>query len=373
VRHAVESIGATRVSMDSLGTVIAQFGDSSASRQQLRWLSGELRGLGVTVVMTVERPDDSGPVARLGVEEFVADNVVIFRNLLEEEKRRRTVEVLKLRGTNDRKGEYPFTVLPGAGIRVIPLFSIELASRSSDTRVTSGNEQLDEMCGGGLFKDSITLVSGATGTGKTLTTAEFLAGGLRSREKCVLLAFEESGDQMFRNARGWGCARATHDKQIREFHIDGEGMHIGRPFRRSAVPCGRRHPRRYVDEPRRQRGRPDLGASPRLTRSPRCRRCSWSRGAQLRSSSNQTRFPPATWSAPHRVDSVSSSHTPRPPSSTSGSACLVCGSVALPSTTSARTRCPCPTSRSLVGVPACRTELVTSSLTSSTDVSATSS
>jgi circadian clock protein KaiC len=47
-------------------------------------------------------------------------------------------------------------------------------------------------------------VSGATGTGKTLTVAQFLQGGAANGEKCLLLAFEESRDQLVRNATGWG-------------------------------------------------------------------------------------------------------------------------------------------------------------------------
>jgi circadian clock protein KaiC len=60
------------------------------------------------------------------------------------------------------------------------------------------------MCGGGFFRDSVILVSGATGTGKTLTVAQFLKGGAAVGDRCLLLAFEESREQLFRNATGWG-------------------------------------------------------------------------------------------------------------------------------------------------------------------------
>lgn len=60
------------------------------------------------------------------------------------------------------------------------------------------------MCGGGFFRDSVILVSGATGTGKTLTVTQFLNGGAQVGERCLLLAFEESREQLFRNAQGWG-------------------------------------------------------------------------------------------------------------------------------------------------------------------------
>jgi circadian clock protein KaiC len=60
------------------------------------------------------------------------------------------------------------------------------------------------MCGGGFFRDSVILVSGATGTGKTLTVTQFLNGGTAAGDRCLLLAFEESREQLFRNAIGWG-------------------------------------------------------------------------------------------------------------------------------------------------------------------------
>lgn len=204
IEHAVNRIGAKRVSIDSLGAVFTQFSDSGLVRAELRRLAAALRAMGITVIMTAERTDEYGEIARFGVEEFVADNVIILRNVLEDAKRRRTIEILKFRGTVHRKGEYPFTVLPDQGIVIIPLSSIELKLRSSDLRVTSGSQELDRMCGGGFFRDSLILVSGATGCGKTLMTAEFIAGGSENNEKCLLFAYEESREQLIRNATGWG-------------------------------------------------------------------------------------------------------------------------------------------------------------------------
>jgi circadian clock protein KaiC len=153
--------------------------------------------------MTTERIEEYGPIARFGVEEFVSDNVVILRNVLEGERRRRTVEVLKLRGTTHMKGEYPFTITQ-EGINIFPLGAMQLTQRSSNTRVSSGVKTLDEMCGGGFFRDSIILATGATGTGKTLLVSKFLEEGCRQGERAILFAYEESRAQLSRNASSWG-------------------------------------------------------------------------------------------------------------------------------------------------------------------------
>ena len=213
IEHAIRRVGARRIAIDSIAGLFNQLDNPAVLRSEMFRLMARLKALDVTVILTSERVEEYGPISRFGVEEFVSDNVMVFRNVLEDELRRRTVEILKFRGTSHQKGEWPFTVVSGRGVVIIPLSALQLEQHSSVTRITSGDRDLDAMTGGGFFRDSVILVSGPTGTGKTLISTEFLAGGADRGERCLLFAFEESREQLFRNASGWGIDFAALEAQ----------------------------------------------------------------------------------------------------------------------------------------------------------------
>ena len=55
-------------------------------RREIFRLIARLKEIGVTTVMTTERVDDYGPIARYGVEEFVSDNVVLLEMFLSQRR-----------------------------------------------------------------------------------------------------------------------------------------------------------------------------------------------------------------------------------------------------------------------------------------------
>ncbi|TWT33490.1 Circadian clock protein kinase KaiC [Posidoniimonas corsicana] len=203
IKHAVESTGAKRVALDSLAAIFTRFPDAGVVRRELARMTAGLKELGVTAVLTTELLNSEEDTTRFEVEEYVADAVVMLRNHPSVARRRRTLEVLKLRGGRHKTGEHAFSIT-GEGIHAIPVGSLALTQPSTDRRVSSGSKQLDEMCSGGFFQDSVTIVSGATGTGKTLTAMQFLKGAAESGERALFLGFEESRPQLVRNAKSWG-------------------------------------------------------------------------------------------------------------------------------------------------------------------------
>jgi len=203
IEHAVGKVRATRLILGGAGALFSLFRDPHFVRRALRRVVMALRQLEVTALIVVERTDDD-KMARYEVEEFVADNVVILRNRLDNERRRRTAEVLKFRGSFHQKGEFSFTIDPVDGIDISPISSLASSAEAATTRISLGVPELDQMCGGGVYRDNIVLVSGATGTGKTLMVTEFIDSGIQAGERSLLFSFEEDREQLVRNASNWG-------------------------------------------------------------------------------------------------------------------------------------------------------------------------
>lgn len=68
----------------------------------------------------------------------------------------------------------------------------------ADERFSTGVAGLDEVLDGGVYHGVNILVSGATGTGKTTVSLQFLVQGAREGQKGMYLTFEESSEQIIK-------------------------------------------------------------------------------------------------------------------------------------------------------------------------------
>jgi circadian clock protein KaiC len=215
IAHALGEVEGTRLFLDPIDALFEEFSAAAEVRRAFAAMLRALRPLGATTLIAAERPSEDDHVTRYGSEEFVVDNVVLLRNVRAAERRRRTVEVLKLRGADHHKGEFPFVIDASAGIEVVPFSPIEGASDVSAERISLGNAELDAMCGGGMYRDSLMMITGATGTGKTLIGLQFVVAGILAGERVVYLSFEESQWQLERNAAGWGMDLRAPEREGR--------------------------------------------------------------------------------------------------------------------------------------------------------------
>ena len=199
---AIDSIGAKRVVLDTIESLFSNLPNPAVLRAELRRLFRWLKEKGVTAVITGEGGTDT--LSRHGIEEYVSDCVINVTVSIEERVASRRLRIVKYRGSSHGSNDYPF-VIDGDGISLIPVTSARLEHKVSYTRVSSGIQRLDAMLGGnGFFEDSVIMISGSPGTGKTTFLAHFADAACRRNERVVYFSFEESSDQIIRNMRSVG-------------------------------------------------------------------------------------------------------------------------------------------------------------------------
>ncbi|HTK75999.1 MAG TPA: circadian clock protein KaiC [Gemmataceae bacterium] len=215
--HAIDSIGAKRVVLDTIETLFGGLSNSAILRSELRRLFRWLKDNGVTAVITGERGD--GTLTRQGLDEYVSDCVIMLDHRVTDQVSTRRLRIVKYRGTVHGTNEYPF-LIDETGVSVLPITSMGLRHEALEERISTGVPRLDTMLGGdGVYRGSSVLVSGTAGTGKTSLAGHFADATCRRGERCLYLAFEESESQLMRNMRSIGLDLAPWLKKgLLRFH-----------------------------------------------------------------------------------------------------------------------------------------------------------
>jgi circadian clock protein KaiC len=112
--------------------------------------------------------------------------------------------VVKYRGAQHGTNEFPF-LIGDDGISVLPITSLALNHKVSTERIATGVPRLDAMLGGqGFFRGSSILLTGTSGTGKTIISSNFAHAACQRGERVLFFSFEESPNQLIRNLRSIG-------------------------------------------------------------------------------------------------------------------------------------------------------------------------
>jgi circadian clock protein KaiC len=228
--NAIDTIGAKRVVLDTIEALFSGLTNTAILRAELRRLFCWLKDRGMTAIITGEIGDKT--FTRYGLEEYVADCVILLDFRIEEQIATRRLRIVKYRGSSHGQDEYPF-LIDDSGISILPITSLGLDYTVSMERISTGVSKLDLMLDGkGFYRGSTVLVSGTSGTGKTSLSATFAAAACLRGERCLYFAFEESPSQIIRNMSSIGIDLARWVKKgFLKFHstrptLYGLEMHL---------------------------------------------------------------------------------------------------------------------------------------------------
>ena len=205
--HRIEAIAqkssARAIILDSASALFSPCPPPETLRSHFFQLIYKLRALGLTSVIIAEAAGDYGPLTTMQVEDYVCDVTIVLRNIIDGGRRRRSIEVNKYRRSAHYKGEYPCTITT-RGLAVFPLDAKERPQDEQVERYSSGVQGLDDMTRGGWLRNSIIIVRGPTGSGKTMLSGIYARAGAGRGEKVVYYGFEETRSILLRNYREIG-------------------------------------------------------------------------------------------------------------------------------------------------------------------------
>ncbi|MEA1907881.1 MAG: ATPase domain-containing protein [Euryarchaeota archaeon] len=106
------------------------------------------------------------------------------------------------------------------GIRVFPNLENEITHTNTSTRIPTGIPRLDAMTEGGIPETYSTLVTGSSGTGKTIFGLEFIHESLKNDKPAVVVSFNELPEQLIAEALrfGWDLRRYVVDGILKFVH-----------------------------------------------------------------------------------------------------------------------------------------------------------
>ena len=211
--HRLEAMtkqtGARAIVLDSATALFSPRPPHEALRHHFVQLVAAFRQLGLTALIIAEAPSDYGQLTTMGVEDYVCDLTLIVRNAIDSGRRRRSIEVNKYRRSGHYKGEYPCTITT-RGLSIFPLVARDRQDGDAVERYSSGVNGLDEMTRGGWLRNSIIIVRGPTGSGKTMLAGLYARAGASRDERVVYYGFEETRPILLRNYREIGMSMDDH-------------------------------------------------------------------------------------------------------------------------------------------------------------------
>lgn len=201
----IEELNPAIVVVDSFQTILRKAGSETTELDMqgfVQRLAVRLTSWEATTFLIGEYPFalDDNPIYT------VADGVLWLTQNVDRNSVVRKIQVVKSRGQAPMPGLHTFRITEN-GLELFPRLQMPTGTSSRSlprTRISSGVESLDELMGGGILAGDSVLVSGPSGTGKSVLGAQFITAGVKAGEPGVIAVFEEHPTEYILRAKGLG-------------------------------------------------------------------------------------------------------------------------------------------------------------------------
>lgn len=209
---AAAEVGAKRVVLDGIDVLLRLLDNPVAERREMYRIRDWLSRSKLTAIITQKVVADD-PLSRhhSSFMQFMADCVINLDHQVVDGSAYRNIRVVKYRGSGFLSDEFPLTITD-AGIHVTNRGPGELKYVVTRQRISSGLPRLDAMLGGGYYRGSNILISGAHGTAKTTLAAAFTVAACQRGEPAMFVSFDESASQLVRDMASVGIRLEPHLK-----------------------------------------------------------------------------------------------------------------------------------------------------------------
>jgi circadian clock protein KaiC len=204
IAKEVEAANAAFVVVDSFRTVVSEARPNEMELQVfVQRLGLLLTGWEATTFLIGEYSETdmlNNPVFT------VADGLLWLYQSVERNSVVRKLRIMKMRGQMTVPGLHTFRINHSglqAFSRTLGL-SEPRRRQPAAKRLSMGIPALDEMLGGGIPEGDSVLISGSSGTGKSLLSSQFIAAGLRDGEPGIVAVFEERPEEYAARANSFG-------------------------------------------------------------------------------------------------------------------------------------------------------------------------
>lgn len=212
LKTKADQMGARRIVFDSIDVLLSLLNNPLAERHELFRLNAWLIETGLTGIITCKNNDsEQSGLHYQDLMQYMVDCVVSLRHDVVNRVARRTLRIVKYRGSGFYSGEVAL-VLGDNGAQVVSFPVIYPQDIASTERVSSGVSRLDSMLGGGYYRGGAVLLSGAPGTAKTTLCGAFILAACERGERCLFVGFDEPAHEIVRNLRSVGIDLGSHVK-----------------------------------------------------------------------------------------------------------------------------------------------------------------